>query len=202
MATLIAPTPYAVFITRGLRYTADANSLIVATSPTDIQDLIESGCMISNSPSVFNTSVVPVVTNGPYSAGDIVGGLMTFAVAPGIDVPFQLDAIQITFKSAVTPSLTVLLFNDTPNSTTTTDNAPYSLNAADAFKVVLPMPLTALGGYLTDHGTPNTYTLGGLGIKLRPVSGTSNILLLVVDGTGVTLTSTSDMQVTLYGSRA
>jgi hypothetical protein len=48
MATLVAPAPYAVFVTRGQRYTADANSVITVTSPTDIQDLISAGCAFLN----------------------------------------------------------------------------------------------------------------------------------------------------------
>jgi hypothetical protein len=48
MATLVAPAPYAVFSTRGLRYTADANCLITATSGADIQDLIFAGCSALN----------------------------------------------------------------------------------------------------------------------------------------------------------
>jgi hypothetical protein len=61
MANLTAPAPYAVFVTRGGKYTADANSLITATAQQDIQDLVAAGCEIVNpsSSAANNVSVGP-----------------------------------------------------------------------------------------------------------------------------------------------
>lgn len=142
--------------------------------------------------------VTPAVTNGGYSPGDIMGALITLPnVAQAIDKGFVLNDIELSFKSAVTPSLLVVFFDADPTGTTYTDNAAYSLAVADTFKVVAAVPINALGGYLTDHGTPNTYRLGNLGISMKPVSGTRDIYALVIDLTGVTLTSTSDLQVSV-----
>lgn len=148
----------------------------------------------------FDVTSTPTVTAGAYSAGDIMGGLMTFTdVAPFADAGFVLNRVQVSFKSAVTPSLQLVLFSASPSSTTTTDNASYSLNTADTFKVITSLPLTTLGGYLVDHGTPNTYELWGLNVAMKPASGTRDIYGLLVDLTGVTLSSTSDVQVRIAG---
>lgn len=149
----------------------------------------------------FSVAVAPAVTAGAYSAGDIMGGLLEFdLVTAANDEPFILQAVQIALKAAVTPSLLLVLFNADPTGTTKTDNAAYSLAAADVFKVVASLPVNALGGYLTDHGTPNTIRVGNLAIPMMPATGTRKIYGLLVDLTGVTLASTSDLQVRLSGT--
>lgn len=148
----------------------------------------------------FQVALAPTVTNGAYSAGDIMGALLEFDLATQAnDKPVILQEIQFALKSAVTPSFLMVFFSADPTSTTKTDNAAYSLNVADAFKVVASLPINALGGYLTDHGTPNTIRLGNLAIPIKPVSGTRKLMALLVDLTGVTLTSTSDLQIIVKG---
>jgi hypothetical protein len=174
----------------------DADSFAVLKH---IRDLLNGGAITASRAVPFATSVVPTVTNGAYSAGDIMGGLMTFEVAPANDQKVVLESINIAFKAAVVPSLTLVLFSVSPSGTTSTDNSAYSLAAADASGIIAALPLAVMGAVFVDHGTPNTYTLGNLELVMTPVSGTKNVLALLIDGTGVTLTSTSDVQVTLSG---
>lgn len=147
----------------------------------------------------FDATVTPGVTNGAYSANDIMGALMTFTVARAIDEAIILNELQFSFKSAVTPSLLAVLFEADPTGTTKTDNAAYSLAAADVAKVRAALPVNSLNGYLTDHGTPNTIRLPNLNLVMKPATGTRDIYLLLIDLTGVTLTSTSDLQVRACG---
>jgi hypothetical protein len=144
----------------------------------------------------FDVAVTPTVTNGAYSAGDIMGALMTFTVARANDEPVIITGAQVSCKADVKPALTLVLFNADPSSTTKTDNAAWSLNAADAFKVIGSIPF---GSVWTDHGTPNTIRADNLGIVAKPVSGGQAIYGILIDATGVTLTSTSDIQVRLRG---
>lgn len=142
----------------------------------------------------FDVVVAPTVTAGAYSAGDIVGGLLTFdnvAQQPG--QPVVITGAQVALKAAVVPALTLILFSADPTNTTKTDNAAYSLNAADTFKVLAAIPISTL----YDHGTPNVYSADGLNLVAQPVARA--IYGLLVDGTGVTLASTSDVQVRLRG---
>lgn len=148
----------------------------------------------------FESIVQPTVTAGAYSAGDIMGGLLTFSnIARVLSEPVIVTGVQVMLKAAVTPSLQLCLFDADPAATTKTDNAAYSLNAADAFKLVAAIPINALGGYLTDHGTPNSYTVNNLGIVCAPNDDSRDLYGLLIDLTGVTLTSTSDVQVRLRG---
>lgn len=149
----------------------------------------------------FDVANAPATSNGAYSAGDIVGGLMTFAL-PNRD-PVRIKSISVAVKAAVTSNLTLILFNASPTGTTTTDNAAYSLAVADLFKVRAVIPINVVGGFLYDHGTPNTYQVGNLDIVIQPDVTTNlkgNIYALLIDNTGWTLTSTSDIQVTLQGT--
>lgn len=161
---------------------------------------VSGGTPISTSSWAFDVVAAPAVTAGAYGPGDIMGALMTFSnVAQAVDQGFILQKVEFAFKSAVTPSLTLIIFNADPVGTTKTDNAVYSLATTDTFKVVTALPINALGGYLVDHGTPNTIELGNLAIPMKPISGTRDIYALLVDLTGVTLSSTSDLQVRLAG---
>lgn len=143
----------------------------------------------------FDVAVVPVTAAGAYSAGDILGALLTFdAVARDRGEPVVISGVIVSSKVAVAPALTLILFNADPTGTTKTDNAAYSLAAADAAKVVAVIPVTTL----YDHGTPNTWQANGLGIVVQP-GDTRALYGLLIDGTGVTLSSASDLQVRLRG---
>ena len=143
--------------------------------------------------AAFDVVVAPTVTSGAYSAGDIVGALLTFQT--GINKPLIINEVQVMVKAAVTSSLNLVLLTADPTATTKTDNAAYTLNAADAFKVRKTIPVTTL----YDHGTPNEYTSGDLNIVVRPAEFLGTFYGLLIDGTGWTLTSTSDIQVRVTG---
>lgn len=144
----------------------------------------------------FDVAVIPTVSAGAYSANDIMGALLTFAnCARANDEKIIITGVQVISKAAVIPNLTLVLFNADPSSTTKTDNAAYSLNAADAFKVIKAIPVTGL----YDHGTPNTWSVDNLCIVASPVSGGRDIYGLLIDGSGVTLASTGDIQVRVRG---
>lgn len=149
----------------------------------------------------FDAVVAPTVTNGAYTAGDIMGGLLTFTVARVADEAFIVQSVQVTTKSEqATTNFMLVLFSADPTGTTQTDNAAYSLAVADAFKVEVSLPLNSLGAINTDHGTPHTITVGNLARVMKPVSGAQTILGLLIDNQGLTLTSTSDIQVRLTGT--
>lgn len=147
----------------------------------------------------FAVPVAPTVTAGAYAANDIMGGLLTFAdVAQSIDSEFIVMGVQIICKSAVIlTGLTLILFDSDPTSTTKTDNAPYALNAADALRP--RASISMVNGIAQDHGTPNSIRVDGLCIPMSPVAGTRTILGLLIDSTGLTLGSISDIQVLLRG---
>ena len=147
----------------------------------------------------FDIVVAPTVTSGAYSGGDIVGGVLTFPVGDGINSVVVVTGVTVAVKAAVTSALKLVLFNANPTGTTTTDNAAYSLAVADVLKVVGVIDFTASSALLTDHGTPNTYSVTNVNITCMTERGTTAIYGLLIDGTGWTLTSTADIQVRLVG---
>ena len=108
-------------------------------------------------------------------------------------------------SATVTPALLTLVFDDGRSFTLTkaqmvtrlvTDGGSLALAAP---KVITAIQFTAAGAVLTDHGTPNTYSLNNLNIVCAPDRNTQAIYGLLIDGTGFTPTSTSDIQVRIRG---
>lgn len=146
----------------------------------------------------FDELVSPAVTNGAYSAGDVIGGFLQVDVAEEVDRPVLILGCQVIFKAAVQPNLRAILFGIIPASLLA-DNAAYSLSGADALCVRKSLSSVNLGASYTSHGTPKSISLAPAPFVMKPISGTKKVGLYIVDDTGVTLTSTSDMQVRLSG---
>jgi hypothetical protein len=148
-------------------------------------------------PSGFDYAQTLATTNGAYSANDIVGGLLTFPIISNSGPPTvaMVTGVQIGIKAAVTSTLTLLLFSSIPtNGGSVADNAALALAGTDMLKLVKAIPVTTL----FDCGTPNAYSADALNIPVRPEDGT-NLYGLLIDGTGFTLTSTTDVTVRLRG---
>jgi len=156
------------------------------------------GPLIAARGYAFDEPNVPAVTNGAYSAGDVIGGYLEFTVAEEIDRPVVILGCQVIFKAAVQPNLRAILFGVAP-AATLADNAAYSLSDADSFCVRKSLSSVNLGASYTSHGTPKSISLAPTPFVMKPIAGTKKIGLYIVDDTGVTLTSTSDMQVRLSG---
>lgn len=153
----------------------------------------------------FDIPAVPTVTAGAYTAGDVVGGLLAFDLsAAGIaaDRPVQILGVQVCIKSAVTPNVR-FMFIESALTAPLADNDAYTLaTAADVFKVRRTLSSTFLGASWNSHGTPKTLSLAPPPFILKPFAGTSLVKGYLVDDTGVTLGSTSDVQVRISGLTA
>jgi hypothetical protein len=148
----------------------------------------------------FNVAVAPAVTAGAYAAGDIIGGLLTFPnVAQAANRLVVINDFQVTFKSNVTPTLILTLFEEDPAASAKNDNDAYSVVAADAFKVLRTFDFAALGGAYITHGTPKSISINNLGAVIPPVAGGRSVLGLLRTTAGVTLGSVSDMQIRMIG---
>lgn len=145
----------------------------------------------------FDVAVTPTVTAGAYSGGDIVGDLLTFPVLQIPNNPILISGVLVTCKAAVTPDLRLVLFNGNPTNTTTTDNAAYSLNTGDMDHVLGVVDLST--ETWSDHGTPNTINKESIGLIADLAADSVNLYGLLIDDTGATLTSTSDITVRVRG---
>lgn len=146
----------------------------------------------------FDVPVSPSTTSGAYSPGDVIGGFIEFTVAENNDAPVLVTGVQVTFKAAVQPNLRLIFMGGTPASALA-DNAAYSQSATDSLLVRRSLSSLLLGASYTTHGTPKTISLAPPPFVMMPFTGTKKIGVYVVDDTGVTLTSTADMQVRVSG---
>lgn len=134
----------------------------------------------------------PTVTaSSAYSAGNVVGSLLTFAdaarVAAGTGL---LQDVTIYFKSAQTAQTDFMWCgaSNVPN-TTLTDKSAVSLSVSD-FDKCRAIPVVNC----TSLGTPSVCTAGNLAFPFKLSSGTSGYGFLVTRGTP-TFGSTSDVKV-------
>ncbi|MES3028478.1 MAG: hypothetical protein V4820_11570 [Pseudomonadota bacterium] len=141
-------------------------------------------------------AATPTTTNGAYAAGNIIGGKLTFAnMARVSGGGGWLQAVTVGVKAAVTPALELWLFDADPSATTVADNAAWSLNVADLGKAFAVVSIAA--GDWKDGGTPNVASIEYL---RKYTLGATSMYGYLVDRTGTTLTSTSDIVVTLQAA--
>lgn len=140
---------------------------------------------------LFTITVSPTVTNGAYSAGDVVGGLLTFANAARISGgAIVVESLVIMCKTpALANSLELWLWDRT--FTNVADNGAVSYSDADAANCI---GVIACGAFV-DNALNSISTRMGIG--LAAVLNGTDLFGQLVTRNGPTLTSTSDIQVKL-----
>lgn len=143
---------------------------------------------------LLTVSATPTVSASPdYSAGDAIGGLMTFAAITRLATgPGIIQNASIFCKVANTAQIDLLLFNANPTATTITDNAAFDLNSADFTKLIGAIPITEW----IAAGTPCIGQSVGRGQPIKAAASSTIYGVLVARG-AVNLASTSDLTVTL-----
>jgi len=142
----------------------------------------------------FDFALIPTVSAGAYSAGDVVGGLLTFPVGEKGDgrIPI-VDSALVTLKAAIASTMTLHLFNAAP--AVIADNGAFTIGTvADVQKFLGSWTF----GSALNLGTPKAYMSVAIGLPMLPADG-QNLYGYLVDGTGFTPTSTSDVQIRLRG---
>ena len=132
--------------------------------------------------------VSPTVSTGAYSAGNVVGGLITLPAAFLSTNSGILQSVRLTLKSVQTAEFDVTSFSAQP-ATVFTDNAAPSIAAAAVALVQPPIKLT---GASTGLGTGTTYGADAISRPINEV-GSSAYALITTTGTP-TFASTSDVQ--------
>lgn len=88
-------------------------------------------------------AVTPTVTAAAYSAGNLIGGKLTFSgTFDGNVQTADLCEVVVTDKSVNTADLALVLFSSDPTNTTFTDKTAFALNAADLSKVLSVVAIT------------------------------------------------------------
>lgn len=140
-----------------------------------------------------SVSVSPTVTaSSAYTAGNQVGGLLTFANAVGSALGGLIESVTVRAKSVQTAGLKLYVFSADPTNSTWTDKSAPSINAADLPSL---LGVYTLGAADSGLGTMTVWNLDGVN-KLFKSATTSLYGVLVTTGTP-TFTSTSDISVTV-----
>lgn len=145
-------------------------------------------------PTTTEVAVTPTVTASAYTAGNVIGGILTFAsLLDSVRNAGILESITIKFKgTSVTGNITLNLFKASPSNGTYTDKTAPTWNAADAANLIGSYVLTTP---VSNLGTMTVYNLDGIG---KAIQGASQSLFAVITVAGTpTPASTSDMTVAL-----
>ena len=137
-------------------------------------------------------SATPPVTAAAYTAGNVVGGVITFNSL--VNQPQNsgvLESIFAAAKSVQTANLKLYLFNSLPNASAFTDKAAPSIAQADYTHLLGVYTLIPDNGL----GTHTIWNLDGVGKALVLPAGVLYGVLVTV-GTP-TFASINDLQITV-----
>lgn len=126
-------------------------------------------------------SVTPTITaNSAYSAGNVVGGKLTFTNCVDSQKTGLLQSVKIIFKTVRTESYKLALFNADPTDSTFTDKTAPSIAATDVTKLI---GIVDLSSPVSGLGTHTIYQIDNIGTLFNIPSGTSLYGVLYTSGT-------------------
>jgi hypothetical protein len=138
-------------------------------------------------------SVTPTVTaSSAYSAGNVVGGLLSFANAVDAALSGVLQRVTLNCKSVQTAGFKLYIFSANPSASTFTDKTAPAIAAADIGKLV---DIISLGFPDSGLGTHTLYVSDCVGDALV-LAASSLSAVLVTTGTP-TFAGSSDISVSL-----
>lgn len=144
--------------------------------------------------AVATVSVTPTVSTTPaYTAGDAVGGKMTFSNATRIAAySGRIKSVIVVDQAKQAPILDLVIFNADPSSTTVTDNSVLDVADGDMSKIVARVPLVDWVQFNDNAAC----AVNNLSLDFNLASGSSLYGALVTRGTP-TFAATNDVIVTL-----
>lgn len=171
-----------------------ALALLTSTAHAQNQSgqLTNEQCVTAGDAAAGASTWPPLTQSSAYTAGNLVGGLITLLKTmvtsrhPGAGV---LQSISLNFKDAQTAEFDVYGFRANPSSSTWTDKATPSINAADVFKVRPPIKLTTAASGLGTHTSYGTDAVARAALN----GSTTDYFAIVTTGTP-TFASTTDAQ--------
>lgn len=144
--------------------------------------------------------VAPTITvqAAAYASGDVIGGLIEVVGAGGtIGDAITLQDVVLAARTEITGAVDLVIFDREPTGSTFTENAAYSLAAADAVKVRKVIVLTSW----SDHGTPNTLQTDNLTIPMVLDTNETSFWAVIVARAAITFAGTGDLTAVFHGYR-
>ena len=137
------------------------------------------------------------VTNGAYTIGDAVGGLITFTDLTSYFAKWASNsALVVSLKLAGVVAIPYdLWFMNANLATPAADNAAFTLVVADEPKVLGVVPIAATD-YKAGPAAFNVATVRNIGLDIQPAAGATAIYAYLV-ATEVTSPGTTTIYLTL-----
>jgi hypothetical protein len=143
---------------------------------------------------ITRVSATPTVSASPaYSTGDAMGGKQTYSTASFSAGAGHVRSVTVVDLSATVPDLDVIFFSADPSGTTFTDNSALDVADADVSKIIGMVKLRSANWVAF---ADNAVAYAECTMPFQLSSGTS-LYAAIVCRSAVTLTSTSDIVVTL-----
>jgi hypothetical protein len=174
----------------------DGNNITITTTSASIvvPASFTGGSNTGGSKTVVSPATPGANSTVAYTAGYVLGGLLTFANAVDNSLSGILQSMTVVLKDVQTTGLKLTLFSANPTLSTFTDHAAPVINAADVAKVLGTFTLGAADSTL---GTYTSYMLNAIGKSLT-LPGTTLYGVLTVVNTP-TLATTADIALVQVG---
>lgn len=140
---------------------------------------------------------ITVSTSPAYSAGDLVGGKLTLSsILRTSGGTALIQSLLLRDTSNQKAALELIIFDSDPSSTTFTDNAALSINAADVSKIIRRISIAA-ADYVT-IGSIAVADVGPVSKVLKAATGVDlYACLMAATGSTPTYASTSALSLTV-----
>jgi hypothetical protein len=135
-------------------------------------------------------SIVLAVTNGAYTIGDVVGGLLTFAAATRVAAGKSI--VQSVKLAGVAAIPYELWFFNADIATPAADNAPFTLVVADMPKILGIVPIGAADYYAAASAFNAASVVSGIQVKAAATT-----IYAYLKATAVTSPGTTQLDLTV-----
>jgi hypothetical protein len=184
-------SPLSLDVNGGLRVNVIAGGagggVVTQATGTNLHTVVDSLPPVLGSGAAV--TVTPTVTAGAYTAGYVMGGIMTFASILPASFNGILESLALRFKGTLqTGSFAVALFSASPAGTFADHGAPAIAGADTA----LLLGVYQLSAAQSELGTHTIYCLDGIGKQIVGAS-TSLFAVVVAITTPTAPASTSEM---------
>jgi hypothetical protein len=143
---------------------------------------------------VAEITVALTVDTNAYSASDVVGGLITFAINSASET-LLLDRIRLVDDDDEKAACKLYLFNDTPS--TIADDAAFAPTVADLKKLVAIVEIAAADYTTLNSNAVAFVTIGEGELNIVKASNKGNLYGYLVCDATPTYTAAADLTLTL-----
>lgn len=149
----------------------------------------------------FNRSVIPVVQNAAYSAGQCLGGLLTIPISKAVGIAGILQQIQVASKGGSTVGIVVYVWQTNPVNSTFNDRANIVISQVDNEALIIP-PTIVTPALVTSAQDTTTYgTAQNLAAPFENTEESANIYVALVANASVTPATVSDLRLNIQGMK-